>query len=235
MPPAPPGAWADLAFFRHGWPPLWQALAAEPRPWQPAPEALFRALDLTPPDRVRVVILGQDPYPSEGVATGLAFSVPPGAPLPRSLANVFRELEGDLGTPRRAGDLSDWARQGVLLLNTVLSVPVGAANGHARLGWRPLIDEVLARVALRPTAFVLWGRPAQGIAAPHLREEAGHLVLASAHPSPLSASRGFFGSRPFSRVNGWLAARGEAPIDWAGQDAAPGAFPEPADGVLRAP
>ncbi|MCX7644799.1 MAG: uracil-DNA glycosylase [Rhodobacteraceae bacterium] len=213
-PPEPPPAWADLPFFASRWPALWERLAAEPRPWQPGPGAIFRALALTPPEAVRVVILGQDPYPTPGVATGLAFSVPADAPLPRSLANVFRELREDTGLMRASGDLSDWARQGVLLLNAALTVPVGEADGHRRLGWQPLTDQVLARVAGRPTAFLLWGRPAQRLAAPHLGG-AGHLVLPAAHPSPLSAARGFFGTRPFSAVNRWLAARGEAPIRWA--------------------
>jgi uracil-DNA glycosylase len=213
-PPDPPPAWADLPFFRSRWPALWQRLASETRPWQPGPGAIFRALELTPPDSVRVVILGQDPYPTPGVATGLAFSVPDEAPLPRSLANIFRELREDTGLMRASGDLSDWARQGVLLLNAALTVPVGEANGHAHLGWRSLTDEVLALVAARPTAFVLWGRPAERIAAPHVAGT-GHLVLRSAHPSPLSAARGFFGSRPFSAVNRWLEARGEPPVCWA--------------------
>lgn len=226
-PPVPPGAWADLPFFARDWPALWARLAADRRAWQPAPGAIFRALALTPPGRVRAVILGQDPYPTKGVATGLAFSVPAGAPLPRSLANVFRELRDDLGPLRTSGDLTDWADQGVLLLNTALTVPVGEANGHARIGWRRLAEEVLARVARRPTAFLLWGQPAQAIASPHL--DARHLAVRSAHPSPLSASRGFFGSRPFSRVNAWLERRGEAPIDWAG------ASPEAGLGLWKAP
>lgn len=213
-PPEPPPAWADLPFFNSRWPALWDRLAAETRPWQPAPGAIFRALELTPPEAVRVVILGQDPYPTPGVATGLAFSVPADAPLPRSLANIFRELREDTGLMRASGDLSDWARQGVLLLNTALTVPLGTADGHSRLGWRSLADEVLARVSGRPTAFLLWGRPAQRLASPHLGG-AGHLVLPAAHPSPLSAARGFFGSRPFTTVNRWLADRGEMPVSWA--------------------
>jgi uracil-DNA glycosylase len=175
---------------------------------------VFRALDLTPPQAVRVVILGQDPYPSGGRATGLAFSYPPGRRPTHSLANILTELKDDLGTPRADGDLTGWARQGVLLLNTVLSVPEGESNGHAGLGWQRLAAEVLGRVARRPTAFLLWGRPAQALAGPVLKDPR-HLVVASAHPSPMSARRGFFGARPFSRVNAWLAGRGEPPIDWA--------------------
>ena len=161
-----------------------------------------------------MVILGQDPYPTPGRATGLAFSYPPGVRPAHSLANILRELAEDTGAARADGDLTGWARQGVLLLNTVLSVPVGMPDGHRDFGWQRLAGQVLARVAARPTAFVLWGRPAQAVAAPHLGG-AGHLVLRSPHPSPLSARRGFFGSRPFGAVNAWLVARGEAPIRWA--------------------
>ncbi|MBK5925824.1 uracil-DNA glycosylase [Rhodobaculum claviforme] len=217
--PDPPPGWEDLAFFRTGWPDIAAALRAEARPWQPAAPDLFRALALTPPDAVRVVILGQDPYPTAGRATGLAFSYPPGVRPAHSLANILRELHDDTGVARADGDLSGWARQGVLLLNTILSVPVGVTGGHRALGWQRLADQVLARVATRPTAFLLWGRPAQAVAAPHLdgphKGEAGHLVLSTPHPSPLSARRGFFGARPFSRVNDWLRARAEAPIDWS--------------------
>jgi uracil-DNA glycosylase len=210
----PPEAWADLAFFRTRWHAVAAALAAESRPWAPAPEHLFRALELTPPPAVRVVILGQDPYPSGGRATGLAFSYPPGLKPTHSLANILAELQADLGRPRADGDLTGWSRQGVLLLNTALTVPEGVPDGHKALGWQALAAEVLARVASRPTAFLLWGRPAQRLAAPVLGDPR-HLVIASAHPSPLSARRGFLGSRPFSRTNAWLEARGEPPIDWA--------------------
>ena len=214
-----PSAWADLPFWAGDWPRIAAALAAEARPVLPPEERRFLALDLCPPEAVRVVILGQDPYPTPGHAMGLAFSVMPEVrPLPRSLQNVFRELADDTGDRLPNGDLTGWARQGVLLLNTHLTVPAGVAGGHARLGWEALAAQVLARVSERPCAFVLWGRPAQAQAR-HLRPGA-HLIHESPHPSPLSAKRGFFGSRPFSRVNGWLAARGEEPVDWgrAGQD-----------------
>ncbi|MFN4158829.1 MAG: uracil-DNA glycosylase [Gemmobacter sp.] len=212
MRPAPPEGWADLPFFRRDWPALWDRLAALP-PWQPAPDAIFRALALTPPEALRVVILGQDPYPTPGRATGLAFAFPPGTPPRDSLRNILRELHDDLGIDRPDGDLTGWAEQGVLLLNTALTVPVGQAGGHMRLGWAPLVAQVLARTAdARPLAWLLWGDRAQALARP---DPARHLVLPSAHPSPLSAYRGFLGSRPFSAVNRWLAARGEAPIDWA--------------------
>ena len=214
------GGWADLPFFARDLPGVEAALAAEARPVLPAPGSIFAALELTQPEDVRAVILGQDPYPTPGHAHGLAFSVEPEVrPLPRSLANLFRELEDDLGTPRSSGDLRDWARQGVLLLNTALTTPVGAVDGHRALGWQRLTAEVLGRVAERPTAFVLWGKRAQDAVARAV-PEGEHLMIRSAHPSPLSARKGFFGSRPFSRVNDWLAGRGARPIDWAGAGAA---------------
>jgi uracil-DNA glycosylase len=212
-PPDPPAPWAHLSFFRDRWPGIAAALAAEPRAVLPPPSALFRALQLTGPKEVRVVILGQDPYPTPGHAMGLAFGVAPGVALPRSLANIYAELQSDVGARPPDGDLTPWARQGVLLLNTCLSVPAGQPGGHAHLGWQALVAEVLTQVSARPTAFLLWGRPAQGLR-PLIRGT-GHLMIASPHPSPLSARRGFFGSRPFSRVNGWLTARDEAPIRWA--------------------
>jgi uracil-DNA glycosylase len=216
--PDPPEGWAHLPFFRGGWPAIAALLTTEEakgRRWFPGPARVFRALELTPPENVRAVILGQDPYPSGDRATGLAFAYQPGVRPTHSLRNILRELADDLGITRADGDLEGWARQGVLLLNTHLSVPEGQAGGHARLGWEMLAVEVLAEVARRPTAFLLWGGPAQAIAARALGgAEVGHLVLRAPHPSPLSAHRGFFGSRPFSRVNDWLAERGEAGIDW---------------------
>ncbi len=209
--PALPEGWADLPFFTTHWPQLWTRLQAAPD-WQPAPDRLFRALHLTPPDRVRVVILGQDPYPTPGRATGLAFAFPKGEAPRDSLRNILRELNDDLGIHRAHGDLSGWAGQGVLLLNTVLSVPVGQPDGHRGWGWEGLTAQVLARVTTRPTAFALWGAKAQAALSP---DPARHLVLRAPHPSPLSAHRGFLGSRPFSAINRWLAARGERPIDWS--------------------
>jgi uracil-DNA glycosylase len=210
------GAWADLPFFRTRLPGIEAALAADPRPWLPGPGRVFAALEATPPDAVRAVILGQDPYPTPGHANGLAFSVAPGVPLPRSLANIVAEVAADTGTRPADGDLSRWARQGVLLLNTVLTVPAGASAGHAALGWQDLADQVLSRLDDTPRAFLLWGAPAQraarGLAHP------AHLILRSSHPSPLShraTATPFTGSRPFSRVNDWLTRRGEAPISWA--------------------
>lgn len=214
--PAPPPGWAHLPFFATDWPALSARLAAEPRRWFPAAPQLFRALELTPPAAVRAVILGQDPYPSGGRATGLAFGYPAGLRPTHSLRNILTELAADTGIARQDGELSGWARQGVLLLNVLLSVPEGTPRGHRGLGWERLAAQVLAEVATRPTAFLLWGEDARRTAAPALDPAtAAHLVVTLPHPSPMSARRGFFGGRPFSRVNAWLSARGEPPIDWA--------------------
>jgi uracil-DNA glycosylase len=178
----------------------------------------FRALELTPLDRVNVVILGQDPYHGPGQAHGLAFSVPEGVRPPPSLANIYKELRADCGAePRVGGNLEHWARQGVLLLNTALSVESGLAGSHAGRGWEAITDAAVAAVAARvePVVFILWGAHAQKKAAAIALLGGGrHLVLTSAHPSPLSAHRGFFGSRPFSRANAFLQAAGRRPIDW---------------------
>ncbi len=209
-----PAAWADLPFFARDWPGISARLAAERGPVYPPPHRIFAALDACPPDRVRVVILGQDPYHTPGKADGLAFSIPGGFPgRIDSLGNIFKELSDDLHVMRTRTDLSDWAMQGVLLLNTALTVPEGRPQAHARIGWAALVAEVLARLDGSPRAFLLWGTPAQRLGRLHLRNPE-HLLVHSAHPSPLSAYRGFFGSRPFSRVNDWLASRGAAPIDW---------------------
>jgi uracil-DNA glycosylase len=211
--PAPPASWAGLPFFRDDWPALRDRLAREAG-WQPAPQNIFRALALTPRDRVRVVILGQDPYPTPGRATGLAFSFPPGERPRDSLRNIMAEVAADTGHAKADGDLAGWAEQGVLLLNTALTVPVGKANGHKGLGWDRLTRQILSATAADgPRAFVLWGGPAQKLCAGLPRDR--HLFLESPHPSPLSAHRGFLGSRPFSAVNRWLQARGEVPVDWS--------------------
>ena len=214
---SPPKSWAHLPFFHGDFPSIRQTLARETRDILPPQPQVFAALDRCPPETVRVVILGQDPYPTPGHAHGLSFSVEPDVrPLPRSLTNIFKELADDLGTAPETGDLRFWADQGVLLLNTCLTVPAGEANGHAKLGWQRLAQEVLAEVSQHPTAFVLWGKQAQTLApcisAPKNGGE--HLLIESAHPSPLSARRGFFGSRPFSRINAWLASRGQPQINW---------------------
>ncbi|MCA9061179.1 MAG: uracil-DNA glycosylase [Planctomycetaceae bacterium] len=179
----------------------------------PPEEDVFAALQLTPLASVRVVILGQDPYHGAGQAHGLSFSVRPGIPHPPSLRNIFRELQDDLGIPvPRDGCLQRWAQQGVLLLNTVLTVRAAEANSHRKHGWEELTAQLIQCVNQLPqVAFVLWGAPAQKVAE---RIDARHWILKSPHPSPLSAHRGFFGSRPFSQVNQYLAKMGESGIDW---------------------
>ena len=182
----------------------------------PAPADRFRAFDLTPLDRVRVVILGQDPYHGAGQAHGLCFSVQPGVRPPPSLVNIYKELQADLGIARVAhGFLDHWAEQGVLLLNTVLTVEEGQAASHRKRGWEPFTDAVIRLVSAKaePVVFLLWGAHAQQKAA--LIDATRHLVLMAAHPSPLSARTGFFGSRPFSQANAFLAAHGRGTIDWA--------------------
>lgn len=216
--PTPPESWNRLPFFAQDWPKLWLKLAAAPE-WQPAPERLFHALALTPRPKVRVVILGQDPYPTPGRAQGLAFSFPPNTAPRDSLRNILTELAADKAISRENGDLSGWAQQGVLLLNTALSVPVGQANGHKTWGWAALVRQILAATADDgPRAFVLWGAPAQKLCASLPRSApcgTPHLFVQSPHPSPLSAYRGFFGSRPFSQIDDWLQAQGQAAVDWA--------------------
>lgn len=174
---------------------------------------VFRALQLTPLAKVRVLILGQDPYHDDGQAHGLSFSVPPGVKVPPSLRNIYRELQTDLEiAPAGHGCLQKWAQQGVLLLNTVLTVRAHEAHSHRKQGWERLTDRLIQVVNDRPTvAFVLWGKPAE---AKERLIDPQHLIVKSAHPSPLSARRGFFGSRPFSRVNEFLVSQGQLPIDW---------------------
>lgn len=181
----------------------------------PRPGLWFRALDLTPLDQVRVVILGQDPYHGPGQAHGLAFSVQPGVRVPPSLVNIYKELQSDLGiVPARHGFLEHWAHQGVLLLNNCLTVEQGQAASHQGRGWEGFTDAVIRLVAARetPCAFLLWGSHAQKKAG--FVDAGRHLVLKAPHPSPLSAHTGFFGCRHFSRTNAWLAAQGLAPVDW---------------------
>lgn len=180
----------------------------------------FRALELTPPDAVRVVILGQDPYHGAGQARGLSFSVQDGVRIPPSLRNIYKELEADLGiAPAPHGLLDAWAAQGVLLLNAVLTVRMGAAGSHQKRGWERFTDAVIRVVAASPapTVFILWGAHAQKKAAfvQDVTQGGRHLVLKAVHPSPLSAYNGFFGSRPFSTANAFLVAHGRGAIDWA--------------------
>lgn len=182
----------------------------------PAQEQVFRALELCPPEKTRVVILGQDPYHEPGQAHGLAFSVPDGTPLPPSLRNIFKELNDDLGiAPAASGDLTRWAQQGVLLLNTVLTVTRAQANSHKQFGWQRFTDAVIAAAGAldHPVAFVLWGAQAQKKQA-LITDCAPRLILCAPHPSPLSSYRGFFGSKPFSRINDFLAANNEPAIRW---------------------
>jgi uracil-DNA glycosylase len=181
----------------------------------------FRALDLTPLEDVRIVILGQDPYHGPGQAHGLCFSVPRGVQPPPSLVNIYKELESDLGIKRAGhGFLEHWARQGVLLLNSVLTVEMGRAASHRERGWERFTDRVIAKVNAGegPVVFMLWGSYAQRKAA--FVDASRHLVLNAPHPSPLSAHSGFFGCRHFSKANAFLEKHGLEPIDWA--------LPEPA-------
>lgn len=175
---------------------------------------VFTAFRLTPPDQVRVVILGQDPYPTPGQGHGLAFSVRPGVVIPASLRNIYKELHDDLGVAApRHGYLESWAGQGVLMLNAVLTVRAGAPNSHAGKGWERFTDAALAAVNGGPPAvFLLWGSYAQKKA--KLIDAGKHVLLKSVHPSPLSASNGFFGSKPFSKINAALESLGREPIDW---------------------
>jgi uracil-DNA glycosylase len=187
-------------------------VAPAPR-YLPSADVILRAF-AAPLDEVRVLIVGQDPYPTPGHPVGLSFAVEESVrPIPRSLVDIYRELHDDLGIdPPQHGDLSAWARQGVLLLNRVLTVAPGRPASHRGQGWEQVTDAAIAALVARggPLVAILWGRDAQALA-PRLT---GVPVIASAHPSPLSASRGFFGSRPFSRANALLVEQGAAPIDW---------------------
>ncbi|MBP3913826.1 MAG: uracil-DNA glycosylase [Lachnospiraceae bacterium] len=176
---------------------------------------IFTAFDLTPLEKVKAVILGQDPYHEAGQAMGLSFSVHKGVAVPPSLENIYKELHDDLGCPVPThGDLSKWAREGVLLLNTVLTVRAHQANSHRMIGWEEFTDAVIRILALedRPMVFILWGSAAQRKAS--FITNPKHMIITSPHPSPLSAYRGFFGSRPFSRCNAYLEQQGIEGIDW---------------------
>lgn len=185
-------------------------------PAYPAPIDRYRALELLAPDEVNVIILGQDPYHGEGEAHGLAFSVPEGVKMPPSLRNIFREVSEDIDVPQPiATDLTRWAKQGVLLLNTALTVAPGSPGSHTNNGWKKVTDAIISALAHsdKPRVFVLWGKHAQGKRA-LIPGNRSHLVIESAHPSPLSVYRGFIGSRPFSRINSWLLEQGRPEIDW---------------------
>ena len=181
----------------------------------PSPAQWFAALEMTPLDKVSVVILGQDPYPTIGNAHGLCFSVQPDvSPLPKSLQNIYRELKDDLGIENRSGYLAPWAEQGVLLLNAVLSVEQGCPGSHQGQGWERFTDRIVDTLNCRerPLVFVLWGAYAQKKGRMINRQR--HRVIQSPHPSPLSAYRGFFGSRPFSRANDFLIENHLPTLDW---------------------
>ncbi len=180
----------------------------------PKEENIFNALNFVPPDKVKVVIIGQDPYHEPGQAQGLSFSVPENFPYPPSLVNIFKEIEDDLHIKcLPSGDLTRWAKQGVLLLNTVLTVRKGQANSHKDKGWEKLTSKIIEILGKKkePIVFMLWGSYAQSFE-PLI--ESQHLVLKAPHPSPLSAYRGFFGCKHFSKCNQFLQKNGQTPIDW---------------------
>lgn len=181
----------------------------------PAAQNIFAALDACPFEQVKVVILGQDPYHGEGQAHGLCFSVQRGVPAPPSLVNIYKELREDVGTTSpNHGNLTDWAKQGVLLLNNVLTVEAGKAGSHHGKGWELFTDRIVELLSERREhlVFILWGTPAQKKAAKV--DARKHCLIKSVHPSPLSSYRGFFGSKPFSQTNAYLKANGIKPIDW---------------------
>lgn len=181
----------------------------------PPGRLIFNAFEQTPFDRVKVVLLGQDPYHGPGQAHGLCFSVPAGVAFPPSLVNIFRELHDDLGVPvPRSGDLSPWARQGVLLLNAILTVRAGEPASHSKIGWERFTDAVIRKISELKSGvvFLLWGRFAQSKEV--LIDTSKHHVLKAAHPSPYSAERGFFGCRHFSKTNAILMQQKQSPIDW---------------------
>ncbi|MGK5026811.1 uracil-DNA glycosylase [Janthinobacterium sp. RB2R34] len=200
--------------------PWWTSLAAFVKeeyaagPCFPAGKAIFRAFDLTPFEQVKVVILGQDPYHTPGAAMGLCFSIPDGTRPQPSLRNIIKELASDMGVQRTHTDLTDWAQQGVFLLNSVLTVRSGEAGSHAGKGWEKLTDSAIRHLSQERDGivFVLWG--AYAIAKRALIDEGKHKVLTAPHPSPLSAHRGFFGSKPFSQANAYLQENGQQPITW---------------------
>lgn len=182
----------------------------------PAGVNIFNAFDTTPLDKVKVVILGQDPYHGQGQAHGLSFSVPRGIAIPPSLVNIFKEINQDTGADiPKHGNLQHWAEQGVLLLNAALTVEAHKANSHSKIGWHQFTDDVIRIVSeeREHVVFILWGSYARSKSV--LIDKSKHLILESAHPSPLSAHNGFFGNRHFSKANAWLESKGLAPIDWS--------------------
>ena len=212
--PLPPEKAWPLKFWTNEWPNIAKKL--QHQQFFPQEKDIFKALELTPYERTRVVILGQDPYPTKGHANGLAFSTYPHvSPLPRSLRNILVEYTTDLDYPMpRTGDLTRWANEGVLLLNTCLTVPEGNPLGHQHLGWSKLTYEIIKRLQQLPRGcvFILWGNKAQeyrGLIDGEMTQ-----IISSPHPSPRSAELGFFGSKPFSRCNKLLADAEQEPIDW---------------------
>jgi uracil-DNA glycosylase len=199
--------WAELQKF--------VATEREEHTVYPPEDEVYTAFQLTPFEEVRVFLLGQDPYPGPGQAHGLCFSVKPGVPLPGSLRNIFKELHDDLGIkPPKSGYLAKWAEQGMLMLNAVLTVRAGQPNSHKGKGWEHFTDDVIRQVGENddPVVFVLWGAYAQKKI--KLIDTDKHTIIQSAHPSPLSAANGFFGSKPFSKINTALKKHGHKPIDW---------------------
>ena len=211
--------WTDLPFFTsETYATIANRLAEDMNAGKsvlPEVSNIMKALDKTPFESVKCIIVGQDPYPTKGHANGLAFSVNKNvSPLPKSLQNIYKELYTDVGVTRCSGDLTDWAEQGVLLLNTSFTVLEGEAGSHSGLGWQELSDQIIEALSdgREHLVFILWGKQAQ--AKERMIDGEKHLVLKSAHPSPLSAYRGFFGSRPFSKTNDYLLNKAKQPIDW---------------------
>lgn len=212
--------WDDLSFFRSEWYKIVVRAIKEDeskgKQVLPLKHDILNAFVLTPLNEVKVVLLGQDPYPTIGHANGLSFSVNPDVkPLPKSLQNIFVELKNDLEIDRKNGDLSDWAKQGVLLLNSSLTVIAGSPASHAKIGWDALVNEALHVLNDKSKlVFILWGRYAQTRALDVGIDRTKHLLIRSVHPSPLSAHGGFFGSKPFSQANQYLEKHGIKPIKW---------------------
>jgi len=211
--------WIDLEFFHSSRFNKIANLISEQRKLGksilPGKTQVLRALALTPPDKVNVVILGQDPYPTKGHANGLAFSVNPGvSPLPKSLKNIFQELKDDIGVVRTNGDLTDWAKQGVLLLNTTLTVIEGTPGSHSGIGWEILTTDVIKYLSEhhKNLVYILWGKHAQNKEI--YINPTQNKIIKSPHPSPLSAHRGFFGSKPFSETNKYLMHYKDSVINW---------------------
>lgn len=207
----------DVEFKKPYYKDLYQFVVEEYKTRQIFPKAddIFNAFHLTPLSEVKVVILGQDPYHGDGQAHGLSFSVQEGIDIPPSLVNIYKELHDDLGLEiPKSGDLTSWAREGVLLLNTVLTVRAHAAASHKGHGWEEFTDAVISAVNKqdRPIVFILWGSPARS--KKRLLNNPKHLILEAPHPSPLSSYRGFFGSKPFSKTNEFLVANGAKPVNW---------------------